>query len=108
MASNYLPKPLATDHVVVDAELAQLVEQLAENAHDIWACQRLSEGWIFGPQRCDSSRRHPCLVPYSELPENEKAYDRNTAMGTIRAVIALGFQISRRKRDLQETHPLKD
>ena len=100
MANDYEPKPLQTDHVALDDELLKLVELLAENAHDIWASQRISDGWIFGPERCDESRHHPCLVPYSQLPEIEKAYDRNAVLGTIRAVLALGFVITRREFDL--------
>ena len=99
MANDYQPKPLQTDHVALDDGLLELVELLAENAHDIWAAQRINDGWLFGPERCDESRRHPCLVPYSQLPEIEKAYDRNAVLGTIRAVLALGFVVSRREPD---------
>ena len=95
MVNDYQPKPLSTDHVILDNELLELVELLAENAHDIWASQRINEGWSFGPERCDVSRYHPCLVSYAQLPETEKAYDRNAVLGTIRAVLALGFVISK-------------
>lgn len=95
MVNDYQPKPLSTDHVTLDIDLLELVELLAENAHDIWASQRLNDGWSFGPERCDASRCHPCLVPYAHLPEIEKAYDRNAVLGTIRAVLALGFVISK-------------
>jgi ryanodine receptor 2 len=72
-----------------------LVEKLAESAHDVWALQRKSEGWTFGPKRDDAKKEHPCLVPYAKLPEAEKAYDRNAAMQTLKAIIALGFRIER-------------
>ena len=100
MPNNYEPKPLRTDHIALEDELLELVELLAENAHDIWAHQRMNDGWVFGPERCDTSRRHPCLVPYAQLPEIEKTYDRNAVLGTIRAVLALGFVISRSEPDL--------
>src|SRR5689334_2830359 len=96
MASSYHPRPLGTDHVSLDRALLELVELLAENAHEIWAQQRMMDGWSFGPERCDESKRHPCLVPYRELPESEKAYDRNAVLGTVRAVLALGFAIEKR------------
>ena len=96
MASNYRPQPLQLDHIPLDAPLLELVEILAANAHEMWAHQRMSDGWSFGAERCDNSRRHPCLVPYSELPEAEKTYDRIAVLGTIRAVLALGFAIERR------------
>src|SRR5215813_7784116 len=82
MVNDYQPKPLSTDHVILDDDLLKLVELLAENAHDIWASQRLDDGWRFGPERCDVSRHHPCLVPYAHLPETEKEYDRNAVVGT--------------------------
>lgn len=96
MGTDYLPRPLQTDHVALDDELLALVELLAENAHDTWAHQRIREGWVFGSERCDASRSHPCLVPYAQLPESEKAYDRNVVLGTIRAVLVMGFVVVRR------------
>src|SRR5262249_53528081 len=68
MVNDYQPKPLQTDHVALENDLLELVELLAENAHDIWASQRISDGWSFGPERCDELRHHPCLVPYAQLP----------------------------------------
>jgi hypothetical protein len=95
MASEYTPSPVMTEHVVLNEDLLALVEVLAENAHEVWAQQRIVDGWTFGPERCDASRLHPCLVPYRELPETEKAYDRNVVLATIRTVVALGFTVQR-------------
>lgn len=99
MVNKYQPRPIHTDHIELDAELSALVEILAEHAHDIWAAQRISDGWVFGPERSDELHCHPCLVPYAALPETEKVYDRNVAIGTIRAVLALGFAIVKRGTD---------
>jgi len=66
---------------------------LAKNSHDIWANQRLKEGWKYGPGRNDDLKEHPCLVPYEELPESEKEYDRNAAIMTLKAITALGYKI---------------
>ena len=93
---DYSPRPIDTSAVVLPAELLALTERLAESTHDLWAAQRLAEGWTFGPARDDAGRRHPCLVPYSELPESEKEYDRRTALGTLKAILALGYTIERR------------
>lgn len=90
---NYEPKPLDTSGVSLGDELTALTEQLAENAHDAWARQRMSEGWTYGPQRDDAAMKHPDLVPYHQLPESEKEYDRKTAMETLRVVLALGYRI---------------
>ena len=96
MASNYRPQPLRTEHVDLDGQLLELVELLAEHAHDIWARQRIDDGWSYGPARRDELKLHPCLVPYCDLPESEKVYDRNAVIGTVRAMLALGFAIERR------------
>jgi len=90
---TYKPKPLDTSQVRLGAALTELTEHLAENTHEIWAQQRLSEGWRFGHARDDISKEHPCLVPYSELPENEKEYDRRTALETMKMLLALGYRI---------------
>jgi ryanodine receptor 2 len=75
--------------------LEELLEQLARNVHDRWALQRLDEGWRLGEQRDDLRKLHPCLVAYEKLPESEKDYDRSTAVETIKAIIALGYQINK-------------
>jgi hypothetical protein len=96
MMNDYKPEPLPIEDIELERELLELVERLAEHAHDTWAFQRMSEGWTFGPERCDESRRHPCLVPYSNLEETEKVYDRKMVLGTIRAIIACGFLIQQK------------
>lgn len=94
MVSDYNPKPIPTEHIALSDEILELVELLAENAHDIWASERLRDGWTFGPDRDDTKRQHPCLVSYAQLPERERDYDRTMVMGSIRAILALGFTIS--------------
>jgi hypothetical protein len=93
MKTDYTPQPLDTSDVVLPEELNALVEQIAKNVHEVWAQSRLSEGWKYGPERNDALREHPCLVPYEELPEVEKEYDRNTALGTLKLIHKLGFKI---------------
>lgn len=95
MKTDYTPQPLDTNDVVLPEELNALVEQIAKNVHEVWAQSRLSEGWKYGPERNDALREHPCLVPYEELPEVEKEYDRNTAFGTLRLITKLGFKITK-------------
>ena len=91
----YIPKPIDTSAIrLTDAQQA-LVEALAENVHDVWAEKRLQEGWRFGATRDDGARTHPCLVPYKDLPDSEKAYDRVLVEQVIKAAAALGFRIDR-------------
>ena len=90
---NYQPRPIATEGLDLPSELLPLTERLAENAHDLWAAQRLAQGWTYGPQRDDAKKFHPCLVAYEELPESEKEYDRIAALGTLKAILQLGYHI---------------
>jgi len=92
---SYLPKPIDTSGVGLSADVLDLTERLAENTHDVWARLRFAQGWEYGPRRDDARKKHPCLVPYDQLPESEKEYDRNTAMESIKAILALGFRITR-------------
>lgn len=89
----YKPTPIETSSIVLPADLTDLTERLAENAHDLWAEQRLSQGWSYGAQRDDDQKQHPCLVPYDQLPDSEKEYDRLTALGTLKAIVQLGYRI---------------
>src|ERR1017187_10557658 len=100
---SYQPKPIDTSRVVLPASLEALTELLAKNAHENWAKQRMKEGWHFGRKRNDVKKEHPCLVPYEQLPESEKEYDRKTAMETIKTVQAVGYQIVRRTRNPVES-----
>ena len=95
MKPTYIPKPAQTDNVVLSAELNDLVEAMAKNVHEVWAESRISQGWTCGPERNDALKTHPCLVPYEELPEVEKAYDRDTAVGTLKLICKLGFKITK-------------
>ncbi|MGO9463905.1 MAG: RyR domain-containing protein [Isosphaeraceae bacterium] len=90
---KYQPRPLDTSAVLLPASLHGLQERLAENAHDVWAITRIAQGWSYGPHRDDANKKHPCLVPYSELPESEKEYDRNTAVETLKAILVLGYTV---------------
>jgi hypothetical protein len=93
-ANRYEPCPVDTAIIQLDAKILRLVEILAANAHDVWAAQRLSEGWEWGPRRCDATKKHPCLIPYASLPESEKEYDRSMVLETIKTLVVLGYQIS--------------
>jgi hypothetical protein len=90
---TYRPSPIDTSAVSLPQELDALTERLAENAHDLWAAQRISEGWTFGSRRDDVGKKHPDLVPYADLSETERDYDRRTALGTLKAIVALGYRI---------------
>lgn len=93
--NNYTPQPIDTGDVKLSPELLTLAEQIAENVHDVWALARMEQGWTFGEKRDDENKKHPCLVPYEDLPEEEKDYDRNTAIQTLKLAVRLGFSIEK-------------
>ena len=91
---DYTPEPIDTSQVRLPREVEELTEKLSRNAHDHWARQRMADGWRWGASRDDARKLHPSLIPYEELPESEKIYDRATAMETVKAILALGLRIS--------------
>ena len=90
---TYTPQPVDTSDIQLSDELMQLTELMARNVHDIWSLGRIADGWTWGPRRDDSRKENPCLVPYDDLPESEKAYDRNTSIETLRLILSLGYKI---------------
>lgn len=92
----YKPNPIDTGDVVLSPELLDITEKLAENAHDVWAQGRIEQGWTYGEHRDDIRKTTPCLVPYDQLSDEEKRYDRETAMGTIRLLVKMGYEISKK------------
>lgn len=93
----YEPYPIHLDDITLDEDLSELQEAIAENAHEIWAKARTDQGWTYGPERNDQKKETPDMVPYCNLPESEKLYDREMAMQTLKLVKKLGFEIVRRK-----------
>ena len=90
---TYKPQPIDTSDIQLPAELEELVEEMSKNVHDVWSETRISQGWTYGPQRDDTLKTHPCLIPYEELPDSEKEYDRNTSVETLKLILKLGFKI---------------
>lgn len=93
--NGYKPEPVDTEGIVVPVELMELVEEMSRNVHEVWAKSRMDQGWTWGPQRDDTLKTHPDLVPYDELTEEEKDYDRDTSLQTIKLILKLGFHISK-------------
>lgn len=93
--NRYEPQPADTSAIELPAGLQPLIEDMARNVHEVWAKSRIDQGWTYGPERDDRLKKHPCLVPYDELPESEKDYDRATSQETIRFILSRGFRICR-------------
>lgn len=91
--NNYTPYPINTNDVELPNELNELAEMIALNVHEVWSAGRIKDGWTYGEERNDAEKKHPCLVPYEELTESEKEYDRNTSQETLKLIMKLGFKI---------------
>ena len=89
----YIPQPIDTKDVDLPDELIPLAEQIAKNVHEVWSKGRMDNGWKYGVERNDAEKLHPCLVPYEELSETEKEFDRNTSQETLKLIMKLGFRI---------------
>lgn len=96
MSTKYTPQPISIDDIELSPEIIALSEMIAENVHEVWAASRIREGWIYGKERNDVLKQHPCLIPYKELPEIEKEYDRNTALQTLKLIQKFGFHIQKK------------
>lgn len=90
---NYIPRPINTNDVALPEELTTLAEDIAKNVHEVWSEGRMKEGWTYGEERDDLTKHHPCLVPYEQLTESEKEYDRRTSQETLKLILKLGFKI---------------
>ncbi|OKY84782.1 MAG: Ryanodine receptor Ryr [Bacteroidales bacterium 52_46] len=93
MEKIYIPSPINTEGIELPKELLSLVEEMAKNVHEVWAQNRINDGWTYGSVRNDDKKQHPCLVPYEDLPEAEKEYDRATSQETIKLILKSGFLI---------------
>ena len=91
----YTPNPINISNIDLPSDILTLVEKIAENTHDVWAAGRIAEGWTYGETRDDAKKTTPCLVPYCDLPESEKEYDRATATSVLKLVMLLGYTISK-------------
>lgn len=92
---EYKPQPIDTSDIKLPEELNPLLEAMAKNVHEIWAQERMNQGWTYGEKRDDALKHHPCLIAYDDLPDEEKVYDRNTSVETLKLILKLGFTINK-------------
>lgn len=92
----YKPNPIDTSKIELPEDLLELTERIAENVHENWSVGRIADGWTYGETRDDEKKTTPCLVPYSQLSDSEKEYDRVTALQTLKLVVALGYKIEKK------------
>ncbi|MBI1374656.1 MAG: DUF4071 domain-containing protein [Phycisphaera sp.] len=89
----YKPNPLDTDGIVLPVHLEGLIETLARHTHDVWAERRMSEGWTYGPARDDETHQHPNLLPFDDLPEDERQGIVERIRRALQAIMKLGYDV---------------
>jgi len=81
--NGYKPAPLDLSAVTLTPKLEELVDQLAENTHNLWARERIQQGWTYGLNEDSENHRSPHLVPYAKVDEAIKKANRDTASETV-------------------------
>ena len=92
---QYIPHPINVADVVLPKDIVALTEYIAENTHEEWSKQRFEEGWTFAPKKDEPLKQNPDLIPYCELLDSEKEYDRKMAMNTLKVLYKLGYKIEK-------------
>lgn len=91
-----IPQPIDTSDNQLPEELNPLFVPITKYVCEIWVQTRIAQGWRYGPERNDAEKLHPMLIPYEDLPEEEKIYDRNTSIETLKLILKLGFEIEKK------------
>nr|NP_001246206.1 ryanodine receptor, isoform J [Drosophila melanogaster]AFH07961.1 ryanodine receptor, isoform J [Drosophila melanogaster] len=89
--NGYKPAPLDLSAVTLTPKLEELVDQLAENTHNLWARERIQQGWTYGLNEDSENHRSPHLVPYAKVDEAIKKANRDTASETVRTLLVYGY-----------------
>nr|XP_045007932.1 ryanodine receptor 2 isoform X5 [Jaculus jaculus] len=89
----FTPIPVDTSQIVLPPHLERIREKLAENIHELWVMNKIELGWQYGPVRDDNKRQHPCLVEFSKLPEQERNYNLQMSLETLKTLLALGCHV---------------
>ena len=93
--NDYIPHPIDNTNIKLNDELVEVLEKVARNTHEVWAEGRINEGWVYGEVMSRENKTHPCLIPYEELPESEKEYDRRTSTQVVKTLMALGYKVEK-------------
>ena len=94
---EYCPQPLDVSSVNINPELMELIELIAENAHDVCAVDKMNAGFEYAPKDENGNEQpgkyNHYLRPYEMLEEADKEPDRKMATQTIKLVKRLGFRL---------------
>ena len=68
---------------------------LAQSEHIRWMQEKLANGWTYAPVRDNGLKRHPCLVPYDDLPVEEQQKDIDVINNIIPLLKSVGLRVYR-------------
>lgn len=88
---SYEPDMRFAERAKLPEELQSVLELAAARVHDVWAAGKIEDGWQWGEKLDEERKHHPCLVPYEELTEHDREYDRRTAAATIQCLVEMGL-----------------
>lgn len=94
---NYTLSPKDMSSTQLSNDLIQLIEEMARNVYEVWAVTHIAQGWTWGAERNASSNKYPCLIPYDQLREDERKFDCNTTIETLKLIQSLEYRIERVK-----------
>uniref|UniRef100_A0A5F8HC19 Ryanodine receptor 3 n=1 Tax=Monodelphis domestica TaxID=13616 RepID=A0A5F8HC19_MONDO len=100
MSNGYKPSPLDLSDVKLLPPQEILVDKLAENAHNVWAKDRIKQGWTYGIQQDLKNKRNPRLVPYALLDERTKKSNRDSLREAVRTFIGYGYNVEPSDQEL--------
>lgn len=89
--NGYKPAPLDLHAITLNQKMEELVELLAENTHNVWAKERIQQGWTYALSEDSVLRRSPHLVPYKNVDDAIKKANRDTASETVRTLLTYGY-----------------
>lgn len=44
-------------------------------SHESWMAEKVADGWVYGEEKDEKKKTHPCMVEYDELPKEQQAKD---------------------------------
>jgi len=90
-SNGYKPAPLDLSAIELNPKTEELVDKLAENTHNVWARERITQGWTYGLSEDTEARRSPHLVQYGDVDDAIKVANRAAASETVKTLLVYGY-----------------
>ena len=77
----------------ISALTTEQIERYAIEEHDDWMRGKLRYGWVYNPVRNNALKKHDCLLPWKELPNDQREKDRNAARNVLALAKIAGMKV---------------